>query len=154
MFTLFKKTGVILKLRKCKLFTETIDYLGYVIPPRRPKIASHTTDAVRELQTPINLTKLRSFLGLRNVFRRFVSKFARLAAPLNKNLRKDNLAAFAVLNDKETQPMNALNDALMLPPVLALPNSTGHITLDIDACASYDSKRTEQLNQLANFQSL
>lgn len=36
-----------LELRKCRLFTDTIDNLGYVIQTRRQEIASNTTDAIR-----------------------------------------------------------------------------------------------------------
>lgn len=134
VLTLLHDAGVTLQLKKCKFFTETINYLGHVIRPRRLDISSHTTDAIRGLKALTSLTELRSFLGLCNVFRRFVPNFARLAAPLHQRLKKDQPATFGSLNEEELNSMNSLKNALISPPVLALPNNSGHLTLDTDAC--------------------
>lgn len=62
-------------LRKCLFFTDTIGYLGHVILLKHLEHASHTMDAIRELQLPTNLTKRRSLLGLCNEFRWLVPKY-------------------------------------------------------------------------------
>lgn len=77
--------GVTPKLKKCKLFTETIDYFRHVIRPGRLELAEHTANDVVKLELPTTRTELRSFLGPRNVKRCFVPKFARFAAPLTRN---------------------------------------------------------------------
>lgn len=64
-----------------------IDYLGHAFQPRSLEIAAHTADAIQRLNQPRNITKLRPFLGLCNVFRRFVPKFALTALPLNLELQ-------------------------------------------------------------------
>lgn len=46
---------------------------------------------------------------------------------------KDHLSTLWNLNGEETKSTNALKNTLMSPPVLALPNSIGHTTLDTDA---------------------
>lgn len=120
------------KLKKFRFHIETIEYLAYVIRSRCLDIASNTTDVIRGLQAPTNLTELRLFLALCNVFRKFVPNFARLAAPLNEKLQKDLPPTFGPLNDKETKSMNAPMEALILPSVLALPKFNGHITLERD----------------------
>lgn len=76
---LFLKVGVSLKQKKCNFFAETIDYIGHVIRPDILKLAEHTTDAVAKLEHLTKQTKLSSFLGLRNVFRRFIPNLAHLA---------------------------------------------------------------------------
>lgn len=60
--------SVTLKLRKYIIFNKTIDYLGLIISQKRLVFASHTTSALRKLQTPTSPTKLRSFPGLCKVF--------------------------------------------------------------------------------------
>lgn len=105
-----------------------------VIRPRRLEIALHTTDAISGLKTPTNLTELRSFLGLCNVFRRFAPNFTFLAAPLNMKLKINQPATLGPLNEEEVKSMASLMIALIFPSLLALPNRTGHITLDTDAC--------------------
>lgn len=49
-------------------------------------------------------------------------------------LRKDQPTTFGPLNDEETQSMNTLKGAPISPPIMAWPNSTGHISLDADVC--------------------
>lgn len=62
VLTLLNNARATLKLKKCKFFTDTIDYLGHVIRPRRLEIASHKTDTIRGFQPPTLITELRSFL--------------------------------------------------------------------------------------------
>lgn len=57
---------------------------GHVITTRRLYIATKTIDAVRDLMYPTSTSKLLSFLGLYNVYRRLVSNILQMAAPLNK----------------------------------------------------------------------
>lgn len=94
ILTLLKNAEVTLKLRKCQVFTEIIDCLGNVIRPRRIEIASYTKDAITGSQEPTNITEIRSFQGLCNVFGRLVPNFARLAAPLNKMFRTNQSIKF------------------------------------------------------------
>ena len=72
ILSVVEKAGVNLKLRKCECFVEKIKYLGHVVRPG----------------TLTQLTQLRSFLGLCNVYRRFVPHYAKIAHPLNQLLKK------------------------------------------------------------------
>lgn len=86
---LFREAKGTLRLRKCKMFTETIDYHRLSIRPQHPEIATHTEDAINGRQTPTNITKLYLNLGLCTVSRRFVPDFALVAVPLNDKLATD-----------------------------------------------------------------
>lgn len=87
VFTPLNNADVTLKLKKCQIFTRTIDYLRHKIRPQFLEIASRTADTIQGLHNPTKSTNLRSFLGLSNVLRRFVQKFVRLAALLKRKLR-------------------------------------------------------------------
>lgn len=61
-----------------------MDYLGQVIRPGKIATSDKETDAIRGLMQLTNVTELKSFLGLCNVFHRFVPNFAWIAAALQQ----------------------------------------------------------------------
>lgn len=89
VLSLIRYARVDLKLKKYNLFTRKINFLGQVIRPCRLRIGTHKTYSINGLKPPTNISKLRLFLGLCIVSRRFVLNFARIAAPLIQKLRKD-----------------------------------------------------------------
>ena len=83
--------------------------------------------------SPTTKTQLRSFLGTCNVYRRFVEKFAFVAAPLTQLLKKgqgDNLPA---LTPEQTRAFESLRQAMLSPPILRLPREGHPYVLDTDA---------------------
>lgn len=75
--------------------------------------------AVRDFPHPHNVKTARSFLGLANYYRHFVKGFAKLAAPLNHLLRKDQKF---VWTDKCEQAFISLKTALTTAPILVFPD--------------------------------
>ena len=80
--------GFPLKLKKCDFFKNMVDYLGHAVRPGKLAVAQKTTRAVEEFRLPETQTHIKSFLGLSDVYRRFVPNFARIAGPLNALLKK------------------------------------------------------------------
>lgn len=118
-----KDAGVSLKGRKYHFFTETADYLGHVIRPGKLEVASRNTAALDGFREPSTETQLRSFLGLCNVYRRFVPNFARTAAALNKLLRKGESVELDLFTLEQSEAFELLKRALAESPVLCLPRS-------------------------------
>ena len=77
---------------------------------------------------------MRSFLGLCNVYRRFVPNFSRIAKPLNQRLMKGQQTTWGDLNEEEQQACETLKDKLVNPPILVLPRLGRRYTIDTDAC--------------------
>jgi hypothetical protein len=88
VLTLLVNVGLSLNLKKCCLFSSTVDYSGHVIRPGRLGVAEKNTVALNTAPLPRTQTELRYFLGLFNVYRRFVPRFSPIAAPLNTLLCK------------------------------------------------------------------
>ncbi|CAN8067637.1 unnamed protein product [Agarophyton chilense] len=129
-----RSAGITLRLDKCQFFSGTVDYLGHVIRPGKLQVSTRTRDAIRAAKSPTNQTELRSFLGLCNVFRRFVKSFARIAAPLNSKLEKNKPFNFETLTDTEHEAFEKLRQRLIRPPILAISRQDMPYVLDTDAC--------------------
>lgn len=112
VLTVLQNEGVILTLQKCRFTTNTIDYFGHVIRPRGFEISLFATDAFKRLENPLIVKKLRLFFGISNVFRRFVSNLAGIAAYklLNRKFQMAQLKEFKPLNDEIHKAVTTLQE--------------------------------------------
>lgn len=124
VFTLPESAVVTLKHKKCSFCTSTIDYPGHDVRPRRLEI--DTADTIRYLQQPRDITKLRSFIGLCNVFTRLVFRVVRMAVPLNRKLQKDHSKELGPLKKNGYMATTTFREILISPPILALPHAERH----------------------------
>jgi len=132
--TLLGPAGVTLMAKKCQFFQTSVEYLGHNTSPGGMRVHNKNLEALAKEGHPRTKTKLRSFLDMCNVYRRFVANYAQIAAPSNHLMTKahgDTLMAF-----KETQAatFTRLSDALLHAPVLAHPRRATPFTIDVDAC--------------------
>ena len=82
-----KAAGLTLKVSKCKLCTKRVEYLGHIIRPGTLEVDQANTKSLKDAKPPVNRTQMRSFLGMVGVYRRFIDKFTKLAAPLNEMVK-------------------------------------------------------------------
>ena len=66
-------------------------------------------EAIHGAKAPLNVTELRSFIGLANYIRSFVPKFAELVAPLYHLLKKDSKGRWGI---KENESFNKIKNAI------------------------------------------
>ena len=84
---LLRGAGVTLRLPKCLFFRKTMKYFGHEVKPGRLGVKDAHTRALREAHFPTTRTQERSFVGMCNVFTRFVPSFSRMAPPLTDLMR-------------------------------------------------------------------
>ena len=128
-----QSAGVSLKLKKCKFFAKTVDYLGHVIRPGLLEVATKNTVAIDGFEEPSTQTHLQSFLGVCNVYRRFVPNFAQVAHLLNVMLKKGAPQELPPFTEGQRRSFNLLKNALKEPPILRLPRPGLPYSVDTDA---------------------
>lgn len=89
LLRLFYNAGMRFNVKKCKFLQITLMTSVISLALGALKVSTWTIEAIRGLEHPINLTELRSLVGLCSVCRRFDPNFARVATLLNNELRKD-----------------------------------------------------------------
>jgi len=133
---LLRDAGVTLRLPKCRFFRNTVEYLGHEIKPGRLGVMDAHTRALREARFLTTRTQERSFVGMCNVFHRFLPNIAMMAAPLTDLMGSTAPVMVPPATPLQQQAFGRLKEALTTPPVLALPWRGRKYVLDVDACGT------------------
>ena len=72
-----------------------------------------TKEAVQKSLPPREVPEVRSFLGLFNVYRKFVKDFTTISTPLNKKLNKGQPKQWDSLTDAEMKAFQTLKEKLV-----------------------------------------
>ena len=75
-----------IKRAKCEFMKLSVDYLGHSIDSEGLHTLPSKVEAIQQAPQP---QQLRSFLGLLNYYRKFISNLADIIYPLNQLLHKD-----------------------------------------------------------------
>lgn len=120
-----------IKLSKCEFGQQRTQYLGHVISAGGVATDDSKISALREWPIPIDVTQLRSFLGLAGYYRKYVRNYGSISKPLTDLLRKHS--AFLWTSDTQLA-FDTLKAALIDAPVLALPDFSLPFIVETDAC--------------------
>lgn len=63
-----------------------------------------------------------------------MTKFARMVAPHNRKMKKDEPTLFGALSADKIKVMHELRNKLVSPPIVLLPDAGGCYSLETDAC--------------------
>ena len=125
-----KVAGLKLKPSKCFFAQRNVKYLGFIVSNEGLSPDPEKLKAIKEYPQPKDITELRRFVGLASYYRRFVSGFSEIVAPLHKLMQKD---AKFIWNFHCEEAFQKLKEQLTTSPVLAFPNREGQFVLYTDA---------------------
>jgi hypothetical protein len=130
VFQLLQQDGWRVKRSKCSFARREISYLGFVISSKGVSTNPIKIQSVASWLVLANAKELRSFLGLAGYYRKFVHHFGVISKPLTELLKKNVLFIWTFDHDKA---FNTLKYALVLAPVLALPDFSKTFYIETDA---------------------
>jgi hypothetical protein len=114
-----KRKKLYVKLSKCEFGKTTLVYLGHIVGGGQLKIDPSKIDVIVKWPKPKSVTKVRSFLGVVQYWRRFIPNFSFIATPLhaltcvNKTFQWEG---------KQQKSFNILKEKISTALVLALSN--------------------------------
>ena len=130
VFSRLKNDGLKLSPKKCTLFKSEMSFLGHVVGREGVNTDPIKVAAVEGWPLPRNVSELRSFLGLCTYYRRFVTGFVTVAAPLHHLTR---IGVSYEWSEECQQAFVALKTALAVALMLPYPQPGLPYIKDIDA---------------------
>ena len=111
--------GLHLHHGKCKFYDDRLAYLSHMIILRGLGVQQAKVDGLQKISAPVDVPRLRAFLGLANYYRRFVKNFNLIAKPLTILTSKDQPWTWYC---EQQQAFETLKQKLGAVPVLRRPN--------------------------------
>ena len=118
VFRRLQEVGLTLRGQKCCIGLSQVPYLGHSFSARGMSPGDKKVQAVQEWPVSADVTALHSFLGLASYYRRYIPRFADVAAPLY-HLTQEGVP-FNWEAECE-QAFQRLKDLLTTAPVLVYP---------------------------------
>ncbi|XP_050258998.1 uncharacterized mitochondrial protein AtMg00860-like [Quercus robur] len=106
-----------------------VKYLGHVITSEGVHIDPKKITALQQWPIPKDIKSLRGFLVLTDYYKKFVTGYGQIAAPLIALLKNDSFS----WTEEAKLAFQQLKVAMVQPPVLALPNFEKTFVVECDA---------------------
>ena len=130
VFKRLQTAGLHLNKQKCFFLRERVVYLGHVIDKDGLHPIEAKVQAIKDAPEPVNLTQLRSFLGLINYYNKFLPNLSSTLTPLYSLLNKQQKWHWGTDQQKAFQ---AAKDALQSDSLLVYYDPQKPLVLACDA---------------------
>ena len=124
-----------LKLSKCSLFKEGINYLEHQVSKEGVRPSDLNLKAVAEHAPPQTYTEVHNFLSLVGHCQQFIKGFVHIVQPLNEQLMGEGASRkseWVSLLEDALKAFNTLKLACISAPILAFADYTKEFLLETD----------------------
>jgi len=83
------KTDLYTKAEKCEFYSESVEYLGYILSPPGLTISDDKIKIIQDWLEPKKVKDIQSFLGFANFYHRFIFNYLDIVIPLTCLTQKD-----------------------------------------------------------------
>lgn len=144
-----KQANLTINIEKCEFCRPALKYLGYIVDKHGLRTDPDKIACIANYQLPQTIKELRRFTGMASYYRRFIHKFAEIAAPLHDLTKKTNQRRLK-WNEKAVRAFDELKNAMIQAPVLATPDFNRKFSLQCDASDGAISSVLVQKDTLTN----
>ena len=130
VFDRIRSAGLKLNRKKCEFFKNEMKYLGHLITTEGLKPDKDKIQVIQDLNPPINVKQVRSFMGMANFFRRYLPRLAEQARPLTRLTGKHAKFEWGPVEQKA---FDDIKFTLTTPPTLKYPDPNREFELWCDA---------------------
>jgi len=114
-----KREKLYVKLSKCEFGKTSLNYFGHIVEGGELKIDPSKVAVTVNWPKPKSAIEVRRFLGAAKYWRKFISKFSLIVAPLHALTRLNKLFQWG---GKQQKAFDTLKEKISTTPVLALPD--------------------------------
>lgn len=135
VFAKLKSANLTVNIQKCSFCRPSLKYLGYIVDKYGLRTDPEKVACIADNQMPMRLKELRRFLGMTSYYRRFIHKFAQIAAPLHELTKTKTKSKYKVLrwNERAISAFDELKEAMIAAPVLKTPHFSAKFLVQCDA---------------------
>jgi len=125
-----QKAGLYVKAEKCEFYSDSVEYLGYVLSPFGLTISDAKVKTIQEWPEPKKVKDIQSFLGFANFYRCFIFNYSNIVIPLTRLTRKDASWNF---DENCRKAFNTLKQAFTSAPILTHWVPDAQLIVETDA---------------------
>ena len=118
------------KISKCRFFQTEVTFLGHQVSEKGIGMMGDKLQAILDWPTLTTVKEVQQFLGLANYYRKFTPHFSKIAVPLTKLLKKDQVWKWTSVEQKA---FNDLKSAFVDNNVLIHHDPTKAYSIECDA---------------------
>lgn len=131
-----RRASLFANLKKCQFFTETVEFLGYILSVEGVSMDMTRVASIQEWPQPKNLKEVQSFLGFANFYRRFIPGYAKVAVgltDLTKSTVKGKQVGAFIWTERAGESFRLLKAAFVSAPLLRHFDPARPIKVETDA---------------------